>query len=404
MAATKKPPAKAAPSQLPAKINKDLPVVDPPQAIIKSPADLAIMARFVAESSFYPRLNDVAKAAVVIETGRELGIQMMMACQLIHPIATNDGIKVVIESKLLAMIALQNGVRWKIVQKDPTACTLEFYSLKDKTLPTHKETFTFKDAIRAGLSGKKNWQWYPEEMCYNRCLKKGLTVFDPRIGGGFYTLEEAVDFEPIDDNTVADELAAEVMPDTETAPDQNAAQTRGEATSPPPRTTEDHKEAEELGLGQAPEQRQRKEQQGDAPDEIDHDFMPYNDEPTPDELKPGTRDLAPPGPIDPVILIYKEVILDYFKIQQMDKIPRDLYPDFKEWLAVFQTSRSPTRNFVARNQFGAWSIEKGSKADLKILTDNLNWTMRHFFEHCFNILKLPKVGIYDNPALTTEQD
>jgi len=407
MAAPKKTTTK--PSTLPVKAI-EMPAVSSPQSIVKSPADLAIMARFVTDSKFYPKLNEPAKSAVVIKIGMELGIQEMMATQLIHPIMTNDGPKLVIESKLLAMIAMQGGVRWKIIQKDPTACILEFYSLRDKTLNPHREQFTIEDAKRAGLDQKKNWIWYPEEMCYNRCLKKGLTVFDPRIGGGYYTLEEARDFEPINETEVADELAAEVIPDAETAPDQNAVETRGEEdfSKLPPNTTLDKTKAEDLGMGLASEQREQQAQQQvtapDPPDQGDIDaddgFMPYGDEPTTEELKPGTKDLAPATPTDPGILIYKQMIIDYMKVQQMEH----LYPQFKEFLSIFQTSRSPMKNFVARNQFGAWSMEKGSKADLKVLTDNLHWTIERFIEHCFKVLGLAKVGMYDNPALKPEQD
>jgi len=372
------------------------------ESIIRNTQDLAIMGRYMSESGFFPGLSDVAKACMVIEKGRELGILPVSSGQVIHPIKTQDGTKLAIEAKLYGAIAMNSGVRWTVKKKDHTGCTLEFYSIIDKTIPHHIETFTMVDAKRAGLSEKKNWLWYPEEMCYNRCLLKGIRVFDPRICMGLYSVEEVRDFKKIGDEYILpeDTLAAEIIPQAETAPDQSAREKRGEAPLPP-RTTDDYTQAEDLGMGMAKERRQQPARP-EAPDPGDYDdgFMPYDVEPTPGELNPGTRELAPATTADPEILIHKQFILDYMNVQQF----AHLYPDFKEWLAVFQTSRSPMKNFVARNQFGQWSLEKGSKPDIKILADNIKWTMDKFIEHCFTVLKMSKVGIHSNPALAVDPD
>lgn len=374
-----------------------LKLTEKPGMIIRTAQDLAIVSRYIAESGFFPELTKIAQAAVVVQAGSELGVQPVMSGQLIHPIKTNAGIKLVVEAKLLASIAMDNGVRWKIHKKDTLGCTLEFYSITDKTIPNHTETFTMEDAKRAELDQKNNYLWYPEEMCYNRCMDKGLRVFDPRIATGFYTMEQAVDFKKMDDGEGGSVyVVPDEMLEVETAPPQTVAETHPE-TAVPAGTTDKVEDAEDFGMSVDSEPAARK------PDSIDEDFMPFEEGATPEELEVPSKDIGEPVPTDPEILICKQALLTYLNIQKMDTGP--LYSEFKEWLSVFQTSRDPMKVFVARNQHGKWSIEKGNKEDLKVMVENLKWTIDSFIDDCF--IKDPKrerVGIHTNPALQPEQD
>lgn len=392
----KKKPAAVARKTKPAAETKalTLKLAEKPGMIIKSAQDLAIVSRYISESGFFPDLHEVAQAAVVVQAGSELGVQPIMSGQLIHPIRTNAGMKLVLEAKLLASIAMDNGVRWKIHKKDKTGCTLEFYSIIDKTIPNHTDTFTMEDAARAELDKKSNYVWYPEEMCYNRCMDKGLRVFDPRIATGFYTMEQAVDFKKIDDGEGGEVFVVpNEMLEVDTAPSQTVAETHPEAAVPTG-TTEKIEDAEDFGEGVHSEPAARK------PDSIDEDFMPFDEEPTAEELEAPGKVIGTPAPTDPQILVYKEIVLNYLKVQGMDT----LYSAFKEWLAIFQTSRDPMKVFVARNVHGKWSIEKGSVEDLKVMIENLKWTIDKFIDYCFTDLKLERVGIHTNPALQQEKD
>ncbi len=389
------------------------------ESIIKTVQDLAIVSKYAAESEFFVGLDTPAKASMVIEKGRELGIHTVSACQVIHPIKTQDGIKLAIEAKLYAAIAMNLGVRWKIHEKTPAGCKLEFYSITDKTIPNHIDTFTMVDAARAGLAKKNNWVWYPEEMCYWRCFLKNCRIFDARICMGLYSVQEVNDFEKIT-NGDGDEiyvipdtelLESVGIPDTETAPTQTVAETL--PIEDEVKGTVDIKEAEDLGLGMHSEEEEyfddEEEQEPmteaeEGPPQpttgVVEKIMPFEEGPTPTELTQGKRDIAPETPVDPGILIHKQVVVDFMKVQGME----NLYTTFKEWLGSFQTSREPMRNFVARNQFGKWSISKGSIEDLKLLTDNLKWTMDKFISYCFIELKLKSVGIHKNPAMNAEPE
>ncbi|KKK54287.1 hypothetical protein LCGC14_3086270, partial [marine sediment metagenome] len=279
--------------------------------------------------------------------------------------------------------------------------------------------FTMEDAARAKLATKDNWVWYPEEMCYWRGFLKGVRVFDPRICMGLYSVQEVNDFEKIT-NGDGDEiyvipdtelLESVGIPDTETAPTQTVAETL--PIEDEVKGTVDIKEAEDLGLGMHSEEEEyfddEEEQEPmteaeEGPPQpttgVVEKIMPFEEGPTPRELAQGKRDIAPVAPVDPGILIHKQVVVDFMKVQGME----NLYTTFKEWLGSFQTSREPMRNFVARNQFGKWSISKGSIEDLKLLTDNLKWTMDKFISYCFIELKLKSVGIHKNPAMNAEPE
>ncbi len=387
------------------------------ESIIKSTQDLAIVSKYAYESGFFAGINSAAEAAMVIEKGRELGIHTVSACQVIHPIKTQDGIKLAIESKLYAAIAMNHGVRWKIHDKTPEGCKLELYSITDKTIPNHIDTFTMADAARAGLAKKNNWVWYPEEMCYWRCFLKNCRVFDARICMGLYSVDEVLDFEKITNEggeeiyvVPEDTLGSVGIPDTETAPNQTVAETL--PIEDEVKGTVHIKEAEDLGLSMHSEEEEYFDDEEEEEFEkkaavVDHPMtgvvekiMPFEEGPTPTELTQGKRDIAPASPVDPGILIHKQVVVDFMKVQGME----NLYTTFKEWLGSFQTSREPMRNFVARNQFGKWSISKGSIEDLKLLTDNLKWTMDKFISYCFVELKLKSVGIHKNPAMNTEPE
>lgn len=406
-------PKKKDPPKKKAELAKVQPVKLQPfqtESIIKTTQDLAIMGRYMSESGFFPELDAVAKACMVIEKGRELGILPVSSGQVIHPIRTQDGMKLAIEAKLYGAIAMNAGVRWKAIKKDKEGCILEFWSIVDKTIPVHTETFTLEDAARAGLSEKKNWVWYPEEMCYNRCLIKGLRYFDPRICMGLYSVEEVNDFEKISDDGGGSVYVLpeeglndkDIIPEAEQAPTQTVSETLPEDAKRPV-STDKIEEAEDFGESQYSEAEEVQAEEPaaeDPPEEkAEPDFMPFEEGPTPEEINTGQRQ-AKPAPTDPGILIYKQVVTDYMKVQGMG----DLYSTFKEWLSVFQTSREPMRNFVERNQFGKWSLEKGSIEDLKVLASNIKWTMDTFIDYCFKELGLEKVGFHTHPGIQNNQE
>ncbi|GAH32216.1 unnamed protein product [marine sediment metagenome] len=127
------------------------------------------LSKILSNSGMFPSIHNEYEAAAVIEYGRALGINHIIALQTIVPIKG----KLSIESKVLYALALDKGIKVKIVEKDSKGCTLEF---SDKGRDPHKTSFTEEDAKRAGLHTKDSFMKYPEEMYFNRCLSKGLLL------------------------------------------------------------------------------------------------------------------------------------------------------------------------------------------------------------------------------------
>ena len=158
----------------------------PLAAMVNTMDDVYSLASAIFKSGAFQGIKNPETAIVRILLGRELGLQPMMSINKIHITEQKD---VIIETIAMASSAMSQGVRWEILQKDAKGCKLRIYKTGGD-IPDHVETFTMEDAVRADLAWKDNFKKYPEEMCYNRCLSKGLRVFDPRIGAGYYTKEE----------------------------------------------------------------------------------------------------------------------------------------------------------------------------------------------------------------------
>jgi hypothetical protein len=56
-------------------------------------------------------------------------------------------------------------------------------------------TWTWERAVKAGLTGKKNWTNYPAQMLSARCTAEGIRALYPSCLSGFYTTDEVMDFD-----------------------------------------------------------------------------------------------------------------------------------------------------------------------------------------------------------------
>lgn len=77
-------------------------------------------------------------------------------------------------------------------------------------------------AQRAGLTNKDNWKKYPRSMLRARVISEGCRTVCPMATSGMYTLEEAVDMEPVNvtppqriDDAVAAVVATHALTDEE---------------------------------------------------------------------------------------------------------------------------------------------------------------------------------------------
>lgn len=179
--------------------------VDSIAAVVKAPKrgalsttmeDLHLMSQAVFKSGYFPEIKSAAQGFLRMKVGMELGLPEMASLRAIHYLEEQRDF--VIETSVLAAMAMEKGIRWKKItppEKRKTECELEIYKPGSDELPIRVK-FTEEDAKRAGLLHKKNWQMYPERMFFKRALKFGLNEFDPRLDMGYYTREELEDVVP----------------------------------------------------------------------------------------------------------------------------------------------------------------------------------------------------------------
>jgi len=160
-----------------------------PQPVQKVPnvQNLWQLAEGLYKSGMFPQVKNAYGAMTIIEYGRELGIQPVMALQTMSVVNGT----ICIESKALLAQAMSKGIKVKIKEKTKEKSVIEFHRPGQESFT---ETFTIKDAQEIGLANKSNWRQYPEEMCYWRCVAKGLRAYAPDVLLGLYTIEEVKDF------------------------------------------------------------------------------------------------------------------------------------------------------------------------------------------------------------------
>jgi hypothetical protein len=153
------------------------------------------LANHMVKSGFFANINDVSKAIMKIQFGKELGIPPMASMSGVHLIQG----KPVLSSQLLATTVQRSGVyRHKVKELTNDRCSIEFYRGNELL---GVSTFTIQDAVKAKLAGKDIWQQYPRNMLFARAMSNGVRWYCPEVTGGpVYTTEEMTDAgEKIDD-------------------------------------------------------------------------------------------------------------------------------------------------------------------------------------------------------------
>lgn len=116
------------------------------------------------------------------------------------------------------------GGSFKIVERSEKRAAIEFTFDGTTTL----FEWTIEEARRAGLLTKDNWNNYPADMLYWRCVARGVRSICPQATGGFYLPEEKGVFVDRDGVPVEDSLNA-TRPMRSVAPPQNFNQTSSNA-------------------------------------------------------------------------------------------------------------------------------------------------------------------------------
>ena len=170
-------------------------------ALYPQAAEWAIMqemAIFVERSGLLPKniremKDPVAAATTIMLQGRELGVSMMQSLSDIYVV---NGRPSCGTDLMMAMVA-REGAGYVVTVE-------EYWGGKDpKSFITRKAvrpgrpdeiyTFTWADAVQAGLASKDVWQKFPKTMMEHRCTSILARRMWPDIVRGMYTPDEAED-------------------------------------------------------------------------------------------------------------------------------------------------------------------------------------------------------------------
>lgn len=156
------------------------------KALVPSAENILKLSKALYLSGMFPNVKNEYGALAIIEYGRELGIQPVIALQTMSVISG----RICMEAKTMMAMAERNGIIIEILEKTKQISRVRFTK---KGKEPFIETFEIKDAERMGFLKKSNWQLYPEEMLFWRCISKGLRAYDPGSILGLYSNEEMLD-------------------------------------------------------------------------------------------------------------------------------------------------------------------------------------------------------------------
>lgn len=150
------------------------------------------VAQAFFDSGIFKNVKNAAQALVKIIAGREQGLAPIQSMSSVF--IYNDQI-CYLTKVFLAKIKKTKSYDYRVKESNDKVCTIEFY--KDKQL-IGTTTYTYQEAIKAGLVNKDNWRKYPTLMLYYRAGSNGIKMFMPEILDGANIYE---DFDEIEENT-----------------------------------------------------------------------------------------------------------------------------------------------------------------------------------------------------------
>lgn len=245
--------------------NKQLPAAisnEPGRGLqISSLEDLKGVAQLMLQSGIFADLKDgsasqeqaLAKGAVKILAGQELGIPAFAAMKGIHLI---KGKATPSYQMIGAIIKKSPRHDYKVLQADAECAKIEFF-FDGKSLGVSK--FDTADMQRAGLGGD-TWKKYPQQMRFARAMTIGANLFCPEIfSGPIYSPEEmGAEVDEDGDPIVVDEEA----PAPKQTRQRKAATGASEKSDPSPKDTATENQPASDAPGTSTEQ--KKTQQEDS--------------------------------------------------------------------------------------------------------------------------------------------
>ncbi len=158
--------------------------------IIRDFGEMQRIAKTFVASGYFKDIKDVAQAVVKMQLGAELGLPPVSALQAIHVI---EGKPCMSSSLVAARIKSSGRYRYVAKQWDDMQCVLAFFEKQDgEWLECGEASFTIKDAAKAGVATRAQWQKYPKAMLFARAITQGARAYcaDVFHGAPVYTEDE----------------------------------------------------------------------------------------------------------------------------------------------------------------------------------------------------------------------
>jgi hypothetical protein len=160
------------------------------------------MAQILVSSGLTPRGVDTPqKAFLIMAQGRELGLSTMQSLGNIYVV---EG-KVSLSSDLMAAMVLKSSVceYLRVVEMTPERAT---YAAKRKGGAEFRYSFSWEDAVKAGLTNRPNYKANPADMLRHRALSKCVRAVFPDVVAGLYSRDEAEDIVDVTPRTTVAEV------------------------------------------------------------------------------------------------------------------------------------------------------------------------------------------------------
>jgi hypothetical protein len=140
----------------------------------------------IAVKSKLTKLGMVEEAAVILMTGRELGLAPMQSLRGIYVV---DG-KPTLSSDMMVAVIRKSGQceTWRVVESTAERCTITTRRKGENADATR--TWTRADADRAGVTHKDPWRKYPAAMLRHRCAADLARQEYPDVLLGLYDPDE----------------------------------------------------------------------------------------------------------------------------------------------------------------------------------------------------------------------
>ena len=160
------------------------------------------MAQILVSSGLTPRGVDTPqKAFLIMAQGRELGLSTMQSLGNIYVV---EG-KVSLSSDLMAAMVLKSPVCEYLRCAEMTS-ERATYLAKRKGGAEFRYSFSWEDAVKAGLTNRPNYKANPADMLRHRALSKCVRAVFPDVVAGLYSRDEAEDIVDVTPRTTVAEV------------------------------------------------------------------------------------------------------------------------------------------------------------------------------------------------------